>query len=61
MLFVFTFNQVRWEESGAGERPNRVSIWEIESVATPFFICPPFFRLKRPVQPGLFGKVFPAL
>lgn len=48
--------QVRWEESGAGERPNRVSIWEIESVATPFFICPPFFRMKRPVQPGMFGE-----
>jgi hypothetical protein len=46
--------QVGWDESSAGERQNRVSIWEIEPVATPFFICPPpFFRPKRPRQPGM--------
>ncbi|GLJ24266.1 hypothetical protein SUGI_0462730 [Cryptomeria japonica] len=48
--------QVGWDESGTGERQNRVSIWEIETVATPFFICPPFFRLKRPLQPGMMGE-----
>ncbi|XP_062234188.1 auxin response factor 19-like [Phragmites australis] len=43
--------QVGWDESAAGERRNRVSIWEIEPVAAPFFICPPpFFGTKRPRQ-----------
>ncbi|XVF69853.1 hypothetical protein PTKIN_Ptkin11bG0114000 [Pterospermum kingtungense] len=46
--------QVGWDESTAGERRNRVSIWEIEPVTAPFFICPPpFFRSKRPRQPGM--------
>lgn len=46
--------QVGWDESAPGERRNRVSIWEIEPVAAPFFICPPpFFRTKRLRQPGM--------
>ncbi|KAK7358466.1 hypothetical protein VNO77_00394 [Canavalia gladiata] len=46
--------QVGWDESTAGERQSRVSIWEIEPVTTPFFICPPpFFRSKRPRLPGM--------
>ncbi|KAG9135669.1 hypothetical protein Leryth_002400 [Lithospermum erythrorhizon] len=47
--------QVGWDESTAGERRNRVSIWEIEPVTAPFFICPtpPFFRTKRQRQPGM--------
>ncbi|XVE79927.1 hypothetical protein DITRI_Ditri14bG0096400 [Diplodiscus trichospermus] len=46
--------QVGWDESTAGDRRNRVSIWEIEPVTAPFFICPPpFFRSKRPRQPGM--------
>ncbi|CAB4292586.1 unnamed protein product [Prunus armeniaca] len=46
--------QVGWDESTAGERRNRVSMWEIEPVTAPFFICPPpFFRSKRPRQPGM--------
>lgn len=46
--------QVGWDESTAGERPSRVSIWEIEPVVTPFYICPPpFFRPKFPRQPGM--------
>nr|QGJ03865.1 ARF19.2 [Eucommia ulmoides] len=46
--------QVGWDESTAGERRNRVSVWEIEPVTAPFFICPtpPFFGSKRPRQPG---------
>ncbi|XP_051131874.1 auxin response factor 19 isoform X2 [Andrographis paniculata] len=45
--------QVGWDESTAGERPSRVSIWEIEPVVTPFYICPPpFFRPKFPKNPG---------
>lgn len=48
--------QVGWDESTAGERPSRVSIWEIEPVVTPFYICPPpFFRPKFPRQPGMPG------
>ncbi|CAL4890066.1 unnamed protein product [Urochloa decumbens] len=43
--------QVGWDESAAGERRNRVSMWEIEPIAAPFFICPqPFFSVKRPRQ-----------
>ncbi|XP_057768401.1 auxin response factor 19-like [Salvia miltiorrhiza] len=47
--------QVGWDESTAGEKRNRVSIWEIEPVTAPFFICPtpPFFRSKRPRQLGM--------
>ncbi|MBA0719365.1 hypothetical protein Golax_007055 [Gossypium laxum] len=46
--------QVDWDESTAGERPRRVSIWEIEPVVSPFFICPPpFFRPRFPKQPGM--------
>ncbi|GMQ07566.1 hypothetical protein CsSME_00051711 [Camellia sinensis var. sinensis] len=47
--------QVGWDESTAGERRNRVSIWEIEPVTAPFFICPtpPFFGSKRPRQLGM--------
>ncbi|XP_010462788.1 PREDICTED: auxin response factor 19-like [Camelina sativa] len=48
------FKQVGWDESTAGDRPSRVSIWEIEPVITPFYICPPpFFRPKYPRQPGM--------
>ncbi|KAJ1277858.1 hypothetical protein BS78_04G035400 [Paspalum vaginatum] len=43
--------QVGWDESAAGERRNRVSMWEIEPIAAPFFICPqPYFGVKRPRQ-----------
>ncbi|KAI4379961.1 hypothetical protein MLD38_006197 [Melastoma candidum] len=46
--------QVGWDESTTGERPSRVSIWEVEPVITPFYICPPpFFRPKFPQQPGV--------
>ncbi|CAK8579421.1 unnamed protein product [Lathyrus sativus] len=46
--------QVGWDESGPGERRSRVSVWEIEPVTAPFFLCPPpFFRSKRPRQPGM--------
>ncbi|GJM90183.1 hypothetical protein PR202_ga06440 [Eleusine coracana subsp. coracana] len=46
--------QVGWDESAAGERRNRVSMWEIEPIAAPFFMCPqPFFGVKRPRQLGM--------
>ncbi|KAG6474267.1 hypothetical protein ZIOFF_068192 [Zingiber officinale] len=50
---VILSRQVGWDESAAGERRNRVSIWEIEPVIAPFFICPPPFFRKRPRQPGM--------
>lgn len=46
--------QVGWDESTSGERQNRVSIWEIEPVATPFYLCPPpCFRPRLSRQPGM--------
>lgn len=55
-ITFYVLRQVGWDESAAGERRNRVSIWEIEPVAAPFFICPPpFFRTKRPRLPGMPG------
>ncbi|CAN8292472.1 unnamed protein product [Cochlearia groenlandica] len=51
--------QVGWDESTAGDRPSRVSIWDIEPVITPFYICPPpFFRPKYPRQPGMPGTIY---
>ncbi|XP_024401004.1 auxin response factor 6 [Physcomitrium patens] len=42
--------KVGWDESTAGERQRRVSLWEIEPLTTPFLLCPPpvAFRTKRP-------------
>ncbi|KAL5174434.1 Auxin response factor 5 [Glycine soja] len=46
--------QVGWDESTAEDRRSRVSVWEIEPVTTPYFICPPpFFRSKRPRLLGM--------
>ncbi|KAG9134692.1 hypothetical protein Leryth_001019 [Lithospermum erythrorhizon] len=47
--------QVGWDESTAGEKPNRVSIWEIEPIIAPFFMCPTpsFFKMKRSRQYGM--------
>jgi len=56
-LVLHIIHQVGWDESTAGEKRSRVSIWEIEPVTAPFFLCPPpFFRSKRPRQPGMPGK-----
>lgn len=48
--------KVGWDEATAGERRNRVSVWEIEPVTAPFFICPttPFYQPKRSRQ-GMLG------
>ncbi|KAL9230424.1 hypothetical protein vseg_005775 [Gypsophila vaccaria] len=46
--------QVDWDESTGGERRTRVSVWEIEPVMAPFFMCPPpFLGAKRPRLPGM--------
>ncbi|KAG5596164.1 hypothetical protein H5410_037396 [Solanum commersonii] len=56
LAFWFMYLVVGWDESTAGERPSRVSIWDIEPVVTPFYICPPpFFRPKFPKQPSFPG------
>ncbi|XAR52824.1 hypothetical protein NMG60_11021113 [Bertholletia excelsa] len=46
--------KVGWDESTAGERQPRVSLWEIEPLATFPMYPPPFpLRLKRPWLSGL--------
>ncbi|CAK9151970.1 unnamed protein product [Ilex paraguariensis] len=46
--------KVGWDESTAGERQPRVSLWEIEPLTTfPMFPSPFPLRLKRPWPPGL--------
>ncbi|KAF8046979.1 hypothetical protein N665_3283s0002 [Sinapis alba] len=46
--------QIGWDESAAGDRPSRVSVWDIEPVLTPFYICPPpFFRPRFAGHPGM--------
>ncbi|KAJ8493326.1 hypothetical protein OPV22_015047 [Ensete ventricosum] len=46
--------KVGWDESTAGERQPRVSLWEIEPLTTfPMYPSPFHFRLKRPWPTGL--------
>ncbi|CAM8912082.1 unnamed protein product [Rhodiola kirilowii] len=46
--------KVGWDESTAGERQPRVSLWEIEPLTTfPMYPSPFPFRLKRPWPAGL--------
>ncbi|KAJ8472186.1 hypothetical protein OPV22_026529 [Ensete ventricosum] len=46
--------QVGWDESTATERRTRVSIWEIEPVVTPFYMCPPpYMRPNFAKSPGV--------
>ncbi|CAM8996209.1 unnamed protein product [Rhodiola kirilowii] len=46
--------KVGWDESTAGERQPRVSLWEIEPLTTfPMYHSPFPFRLKRPWPSGL--------
>jgi hypothetical protein len=44
--------KVGWDESTAGERQRRVSLWEIEPLTTPYLICPPLPIRKRPRAPS---------
>ncbi|KAK6142398.1 hypothetical protein DH2020_022746 [Rehmannia glutinosa] len=54
------FRQVGWDESTAGERQPRVSLWEIEPLMTfPMYPSPFSLRLKRPWPSGL--PSFPGL
>jgi hypothetical protein len=46
--------KVGWDESTAGERQPRVSLWEIEPLTTfPMYPSPFPLRLKRPWPTGL--------
>ncbi|KAF3450372.1 hypothetical protein FNV43_RR06452 [Rhamnella rubrinervis] len=46
--------KVGWDESTAGDRQPRVSLWEIEPLTTfPMYSSPFPLRLKRPWPPGL--------
>jgi hypothetical protein len=53
---IDTITQVGWDESTAGERPPRVSLWEIEPLTT-FPMYPSLFplRVKHPWYSGVAG------
>ncbi|XP_058098796.1 auxin response factor 5 [Magnolia sinica] len=44
--------QVEWDETGCGERQNRISLWEIETPESPFIYPAPISSLKRPFHSG---------
>lgn len=48
--------QVEWDEPGCGDKPTRVSAWEIETPES-LFLFPSLASsgFKRPFHPGLFG------
>ncbi|KAG0605997.1 hypothetical protein M758_9G104900 [Ceratodon purpureus] len=48
--------KVGWDESTAGERQRRVSLWEIEPLTTPFLICPPPLALRSKRARGMHGE-----
>ncbi|KAL5713520.1 hypothetical protein ACHQM5_015587 [Ranunculus cassubicifolius] len=47
--------QVEWDESGCGEKPKRVSLWEIETPESLFIFPPLTSGFKRP-HPGFTGS-----
>ena len=54
VIIILIMLQVGWDESTAGERQPRVSLWEIEPLTTfPMYPSPFPLRLKRPWPPGL--------
>lgn len=48
--------KVGWDESIAGDRQLRVSLWEIEPTPTPFLLCPPPVALRSKRPRGMQGK-----
>ncbi|XP_024392267.1 auxin response factor 6 isoform X2 [Physcomitrium patens] len=48
--------KVGWDESTAGERQHRVSLWEIEPLTTPFLLCPPPLALRSKRPRGMPGE-----
>jgi hypothetical protein len=55
--FMGYFLQVGWDESTAGERQQRVSIWDIEPLTTPFLLYPPPLALRSKRARGGRGKL----
>lgn len=51
-LNILSHDQVEWDEHGYGERPDRVSLWEIETPESLFVFPTP----KRQCLPGFVGK-----
>ncbi|KAA8537539.1 hypothetical protein F0562_027147 [Nyssa sinensis] len=47
--------QVEWDETGCGEKQNRVSPWEIETPESLFIFPSLTSSLKRPLQSGFLG------
>ena len=50
--------QVEWDEHGYGERPDRVSLWEIETPESLFAFPNVTSSLKRQCLPGYVGECF---
>jgi hypothetical protein len=48
--------KVGWDESTAGERQQRVSIWDIEPLPAPFLLCPPPLALRSKRTRGSRGE-----
>ncbi|PIA56032.1 hypothetical protein AQUCO_00700393v1 [Aquilegia coerulea] len=48
--------QVEWDESGGGERQNRVSLWEIETPESLFVFSSLTSGFKRPLPPAFAGS-----
>jgi len=56
-VLFYILGQVGWDESSAGERQQRVSIWDIEPLTTPFLLCPPPLALRPKRTRESRGKV----
>ncbi|PSS31271.1 Auxin response factor like [Actinidia chinensis var. chinensis] len=48
--------QVEWDETGCGEKHNRVSLWEIETPESLFIFPSLTSSFKRPLQTGFLGE-----
>ncbi|KAG6536196.1 hypothetical protein ZIOFF_001245 [Zingiber officinale] len=51
--------QVEWDEHGYGERPDRISLWEIETLESLFAFPSATSNLKRQCLPGYVDKFLP--
>jgi auxin response factor len=51
--------QVEWDEHGYGERPERVSIWDIEAPENTLVFSSPSLNSKRQCLPGYGGTSIP--
>jgi auxin response factor len=51
--------QVEWDEHGYGERPERISIWDIEAPENTLVFSSPSLNSKRQCLPGYGGTSIP--